>query len=106
MKHACFLLNVRTDRLDEYKKHHQAVDPEMLAALSDAGISNYSIFLRDDGLLVGYFEAEDPKESLRKVGETEANARWQEKMSPFFESGSGDLEKGALTWLDQVFYLK
>ena len=105
MKRACFLLNVRPDRLDEYKKRHQAVDPEMLHALSDAGIRNYSLFLRGDGLLVGYFEAEDPKESLRKVGETEANARWQEKMKSFFVSGSGDMEKGALEWLEQVFYL-
>ena len=106
MKHACFLLKVKSDRLDEYKKRHQSVAPDMLEALSEAGLHNYSLFLRDDGLLVGYFEAEDPKAALRKVGETEANARWQEKMNPFFESGSGDMEKGALEWLDQIFYLE
>ena len=106
MQRACFLLQVKSDRLDEYKRHHRNVDAELLEALSQAGIRNYSLFLRDDGLLIGYFEAEDPKESLRKVGETEANARWQEKMNSFFESGSGDLEKGGLEWVDRIFHLE
>ena len=106
MQRACFLLKVRQDRLDEYRQYHRNVDAEMLEAISQAGMHNYSLFLRKDGLLVGYFESENPKESLRAVGETDANARWQEKMAPFFESGSGDLEKGAIQWLEQVFYLQ
>ncbi len=106
MKQSCFLLRVKPDLIEDYKRHHSAVAPDMLAAFSDAGIRNYSLFLRSDGLLVGYFEADDPKQSLRRVGETDANARWQGKMQPFFESGSGDLEKGALEWLEQVFYLE
>ena len=31
----------------------------MLTALRDAGWHNYSLFLRDDGLLVGYFVTDD-----------------------------------------------
>ena len=53
MQRACFLLRVKPDRLEEYKRHHKSVDTEMLTALSEAGIRNYSLFLRDDGLLVG-----------------------------------------------------
>jgi L-rhamnose mutarotase len=104
MQRACFLLRVKPDRLEEYKRHHKSVDAEMLQALSEVGIRNYSLFLRDDGLLVGYFESENPRESLRLVSETEANARWQDKMNPFFESGSGDMNKGSLGWLDAVFW--
>jgi L-rhamnose mutarotase len=106
MKRACFLMNVKPEYLKVYKKHHQEVDPEMLAALTEAGFINYSLFLREDGLLVGYFESEDPKESMKKVGQTQANAIWQAKMAPFFISGSGDLEKGSLQWLEHVFYLE
>ena len=42
--------------LEDYKKHHEAVWPEMLEALRRHGWHNYSLFMRDDGLLFGYFE--------------------------------------------------
>lgn len=105
MKRVCFLLQIKKDQIAEYKKNHQ-VWPEMRQALSEAGMKNYSIFLRPDGMLVGYFEAEDPEESLRKLGETDTNRRWQEHMAPYFESGSGDLQKGGPEWLEQIFFLK
>ena len=59
MQRVCFLLKVREDRMDEYRERHAAVWPDMLAALSEAGWHNYSLFLREDGLLVGYLETED-----------------------------------------------
>ena len=34
MERVCFQLQVRADRLDEYRERHAAVWPEMLAALS------------------------------------------------------------------------
>jgi L-rhamnose isomerase/sugar isomerase len=43
----------------EYVERHRAVWPEMLQAIADAGRRNYSLFLRDDGLLVGYYETDD-----------------------------------------------
>ena len=58
MQRVCFLLTVRSDRLDEYRERHAAVWPDMLRALSDTGWRNYSLFLRDDGLLVGYLETQ------------------------------------------------
>ena len=104
MQRACFLLRVKKDRLEEYLRAHEPVGPEMLETLRDAGIRNYSMFFRQDGLLVGYLESEDVKASLKKVGETEANRRWQEHMGPYFESGSGDLNAGGLEWLEPFFY--
>ena len=59
MPRYCFNLQVRPDRLDEYVERHRAVWPEMQAALRDTGWHNYSLFLRDDGLLIGYVEADD-----------------------------------------------
>jgi L-rhamnose mutarotase len=49
----CFLLRVRPDRMAEYRRRHAAVWPDMLQALADTGWRNYSLFLADDGLLVG-----------------------------------------------------
>ena len=54
MHRVCFTLQVRKDRMEEYVERHAAVWPEMLRALHDTGWHDYSLFLRDDGLLVGY----------------------------------------------------
>ncbi len=59
MERVCFLGRVRPGRLAEYRRRHAAVWPEMLDALRDAGWTNYSLFLTDDGLLVGYLETDD-----------------------------------------------
>ena len=104
MKRACFLLRVKPEFLEDYKRDHEAVDPELLEELSKAGIVNYSIFLRDDGLLVGYFESEDPRESWRRVDGTEANRIWQRKMKPYFQTG--DTGEVLFEWLEQVFRLE
>lgn len=106
MRRVCFLLQVKQGMTDAYKKAHEPVWDEMKSAIRASGISNFSLFLRDDGLLVGYFEAADPEESLRKLGETEVNARWQEYMSPYFEKGSGDLNKGQPQWIEHIFHLR
>jgi len=103
MQRACFLLQVKPERLKAYVKAHDPVWPEMLKAMRDAGIRNYSMFYRESGLLVGYLEGEDIQASLTKVGETDVNRHWQERMSPYFESGSGDLQTGGPEWLTQYF---
>ena len=104
MKRVCFLLRIKKDLVEEYKKEHEPVWAEMLDAIRAAGIRNYSMFLRQDGMLIGYFEAENPEASLREVGKTDVNRRWQEKMAKYFEAGSGDLQKGKPEWVEQVFY--
>ena len=67
MQRVCFLLRVDPERLDEYKERHRNVWPEMRDALREAGWGNYSLFLRDDGLLVGYVETEDFEAALSYV---------------------------------------
>src|ERR1035437_7020136 len=59
LQRVCFLLHVRPDRLEEYKARHREGWPDMIRALRESGWSNYSLFLRPDGLLVGYLETSD-----------------------------------------------
>jgi len=84
MERVCFLARVRPDRLAEYRQRHRDVWPEMLAALRDAGWGNYSLFLADDGLLVGYLETEDYQAALEAMATTDVNKRWQAEMAEFF----------------------
>jgi L-rhamnose mutarotase len=108
MERVCFLLQVRADRLDEYKARHREVWPDMLAALSETGWTNYSLFLRDDGLLVGYLEAEDFAAAQAGMEATDVNARWQAEMAEFFELSSDERVDGVpagFTRLEEVFHL-
>ncbi|MFF7764988.1 L-rhamnose mutarotase [Streptomyces massasporeus] len=105
MQRVCFLLKVRAERLDEYRERHAAVWPEMLTALSQTGWHNYSLFLREDGLLVGYLETEDFAAARAAMDATDVNARWQVEMAPFFESLDGARPDEAMKPLTEVFHL-
>lgn len=105
MQRVCFLLRVREDRVAEYRERHAAVWPEMREALAATGRHNYSLFLRDDGLLVGYLETEDFEAARAGMAATEVNARWQAQMGPFFVSPDGARPDEAMTPLTEVFHL-
>jgi L-rhamnose mutarotase len=111
VQRVCFLLKVRSDRAAEYRERHSAVWPEMLEALSACGWHNYSLFLREDGLLVGYLETEDFAAARAAMEKTEVNDRWQREMAPFFEPlGSPDITGAqrpdeAMAPLTEVFHL-
>lgn len=105
MKRVCFLLHVKPNRLEEYKTRHRTVWPEMLAALSRAGWHNYSLFLREDGLLVGYVETPDFERALSSMAGTEVNARWQAEMAEFFEGVPGRKADEQMVPLEEVFHL-
>jgi L-rhamnose mutarotase len=90
VRRVCFTLQVAPERLAEYRRRHAQVWPEMLAALRDAGWHDYSLFLREDGLLVGYLMTEDFDAALAAMDATDVNARWQAEMAPFFTAGRAD----------------
>ncbi|MGW7614264.1 L-rhamnose mutarotase [Streptomyces antimycoticus] len=105
MRRVCFLLKVRQDRIEEYRERHEAVWPEMRAALAETGWHNYSLFLREDGLLVGYLETEDFEAAQAAMAATEVNARWQAEMAPFFEALDDARPDEAMKPLTEVFHL-
>jgi L-rhamnose mutarotase len=105
MQRICFLLRVKKDRLAEYKERHKAVWPDMLEALRETGWHNYSLFLRDDGLLVGYLETPDFEKARAGMAGREVNERWQREMAPFFESDTSVPPDRQMMPLEEVFHL-
>ncbi|NOZ30090.1 MAG: L-rhamnose mutarotase [Chloroflexi bacterium] len=105
MERVAFVLKVRADRIEEYKERHKHVWPEMLQALREAGWRNYSLFMREDGLLFGYLETEDFDRALAAMAEQDVNARWQAEMAPFFERLEGQRPDEGLIRLEEVFHL-
>lgn len=104
-KRYCFELQVDPERIEEYKARHAAVWPEMLRALKESGWHNYSLFLRPDGLLIGYVESEDLAAAQRAMASTEVNARWQAEMKEFFLDLDTAPDEGFLL-LEEVFNLE
>jgi len=102
----CFQLQVRRDRLAEYRQRHAAVWPDMLRALADTGWHNYSLFLRDDGMLIGYVETPSLAEAQAGMAGTEVNARWQAEMAEFFEDLEGQAPDEGFLVLDEIFHLE
>lgn len=106
MQRVCFQLRVKPERIEEYKARHRAVWPEMLQALHDTGWRNYSLFLRPDGLLIGYLETPSLTAAQAGMRVTEVNARWQAEMAEFFvELGDARPDTGFVQ-LEEVFHLE
>ena len=106
MQRVCFRLKIRKDKMDEYVRRHSIVWPEMLAALSETGWTNYSLFLdRNDGTLVGYLET--PSLAVAKAGmeKKEINAKWQAEMAEFFVALEGKRPDEGFLELEEVFHL-
>jgi L-rhamnose mutarotase len=100
------LIKVKKDRIEEYKKHHAAVWPEMLDALRRTGWHNYSLFMDEEGTIFGYFETpESFQAALNGMAQEEINAQWQDFMAPYFEDlGSAHADE-SMVELEEVFHL-
>ena len=105
MTRVAFVLRVLPHLIDDYRAVHQHVWPEMLDALRRTGWHNYSLFLRDDGALFGYFETRGTfEQALQGMAGQAVNERWQQLMAPYFE-GSGAAADTMMEQLEEVFHL-
>jgi L-rhamnose mutarotase len=106
VRRVCFTLQVDPDQLEEYRRRHAAVWPEMLAALKASGWHDYSLFLRADGLLVGVLRTDDLAAAQAAMDATEVNARWQAEMAPFFADLPGGRPDLGFQELPEIFHLE
>jgi L-rhamnose mutarotase len=105
MKRIGFLLKVKRELIEEYKAHHKAVWPEMLDALRRTGWLNYTLFMRGDGTLFGYFETPESFDTARDGMAREAiNEKWQAFMAPYFESLELTHADKMMEELEEVFH--
>ena len=100
-----FCFKVRQEVIPEYKKRHQEVWPDMLQALRETGWHDYSLFMRDDGLIFGYLETDDFRKAQEAMATREVNLRWQKDMAPFFEGLDGRRPDEGMLVLEEVFHL-
>ncbi len=105
MQRIGFMLKVKKSMMAEYKRRHAEVWPDMLAALSETGWHNYSIYMTEDGTLFGYVETPDFDKARAAMATKEVNERWQQDMAPFFEGINGKKADESFVLLEEVFHL-
>jgi L-rhamnose mutarotase len=73
--------------------------------LSTAGWQNYSLFLTDDGQVIGYLECEDFDEAQAAMAATDVNMRWQAEMGGFFVDLADQRPDEGIRPLPEIFHL-
>ena len=105
------VLGVREEKVEEYRRLHAAVWPDVLATIAACGIRNYSIYLRrlPDGrlYLFSYFEyhGEDFAADMARMAADPVTQQWWALCEPCQEP-LADREAGAW-WasMDEVFHV-
>jgi L-rhamnose mutarotase len=105
MERVAFRLRVQDGKLDEYKRVHRAVWPELLADMHAAGFRNYSIFA-DGHELFGYLECDDWAAAQAALARSDANRRWQAWMREFLATPVEVDEAEPLRRLEEVFRME
>ncbi len=104
MQRVAFFLRLKKDAGPDYDKAHREVWPEMLDLLKRAGISEYSIFRRDE-LLFLTMHVENFDATWAFIENDPVNLRWQQAMSTYF-APLDELHPGErFPMMNEVFYL-
>ena len=105
MRRVGFQMQVKKDRIAEYKEAHRQVWPEVCAAITRHGWHRYSLFMNEDGLVFGYFETDtDFATALDGFLSEEVVQRWGEANEGLVDIPEGG-PKDALIELEEVFHL-
>ncbi len=95
---------VKEGCLEEYKRRHREIWPELVALLKEAGVCNYTIYNVGNELF-GYYECEKGAEfATRTQAESPLVDKWNEYMKDVMVMEM-DPETGAQPQLKEVFRL-
>ena len=105
MTRCAFKLRIRPDAIEEYEREHKSVWPELLAKLKQVGISDYSIFRRDQDLFL-CMKVEDFDRAWDELDRDPVNQQWQQEMSRLFEPVPGIRDGEGFAMMKEVFYME
>jgi L-rhamnose mutarotase len=91
-------------KLEEYKKRHDNIWPEMVEVLRKAGIRNYTIWNVGNELF-GYYECDSVEEAAKVQAESPVVDKWNEYMKDVMVMEM-DPETGAQPLMKQMFFLE
>ncbi len=104
------VIGLRAEKLDEYKKLHAAIWPEVAKRIRDVNIRNYSIYLRKlpDGqyYLFSYFEyvGTDFEADMKRMADDPDTKRWWKVTDPCQKPLDDRQPKEWWASMDEVFH--
>lgn len=105
MPRVAFRLRVRAGKEAEYDDSHRHVWPALLTKLKEVGISDYSIFRREQDLFL-VMRVDDFEAAWRQLDEDPTNLKWQQEMSKLFEPVAGLKPGERFAMMQEVFRLE
>lgn len=86
MKRYGMMIKVKPGKLQEYKRLHADVWPDVLRMIGECNIRNYSIYHKD-GVLFSYFEytGDDFDADMAKMAADPATQKWWDVCKPLLE---------------------
>jgi L-rhamnose mutarotase len=105
MSRVAFRLRIKPGKEDQYDEAHRNVWPALLAKLKQVGISDYSIFRRDQDLFL-VMRVEDFDAAWRILDDDPINLKWQQEMAPLFDSVPGLKPGEKFATMTEVFHLE
>jgi L-rhamnose mutarotase len=94
----------RPGKIDEYKRVHATVWPELDQMLREAGITTYVIYAWND-VLFSHMEVEDYDRMVDRFNGDPVAQRWEEAMSELIEYPESEPGSGWPRVLDEVWSL-
>lgn len=104
MQRIAFVLQIKLGKIEEYEEAHRHVWPELIRELESFGITEYSIFRHGLQLFL-YMRVADFQKTQQLLADSEVNQRWQEMMTPLFDSVPNRKPGELFAIMQEVFYM-
>jgi L-rhamnose mutarotase len=105
MPRVAFRLRIKAGKERQYDAAHRNVWPALLAKLKEVGISNYSIYRREQDLFL-VMQVDNFDAAWRALDQDPINLQWQKEMALLFEPVPGLKAGEKVAMMEEVFYLE
>src|ERR1700721_1279479 len=103
MKRNAFLMKLKPGNEAEYKKRHDKIWPELHAELQKAGVSDYSIYLDPQTLILFAFQKLTDDNTAANLPQTAIVKKWWAYMADLMETNPDNSPKA--TPIAEVFHM-
>ena len=88
MKRIAFKMKLKQGCVQEYKKRHDLLWPELKELFKNAGISDYSIFFDEETHTLFAVQKQEGNRSSQQLGPEEIVQKWWDYMSDIMETNA------------------
>ena len=103
MNRVAFKMKLNPGMVDEYKKRHDALWPELTELLKEQGISDYSIFFDEETHILFAVQNVSDSDGSQSLGENPIVKKWWAFMADIMETNADNSPVSVP--LKEVFYL-